>query len=103
GNQRKSLNTLYLILRGNVINPQINAYIQSEKNNSMLVVKNIGDCVLEFNVLFNGKVMNENKITIFPTQQINLDFGRIVQSTGFSIEYNAYKDKRKYILNLEQR
>lgn len=103
GIQRKSLNTLYLILRGNVVNPQIKAYIQTENNNSMLVVENIGDCVLEFNVLFNGKVINENKITIFPTQRINLDFGRIVQSTGFSIEYNAYKDQRKYILNLEQR
>lgn len=102
-NQRKSLNTLYLILRGNVVNPQIKAYIQTENNNSMLVVENIGDCVLEFNVLFNGKVINENKITIFPGQRINLDFGRTVQSTGFSIEYNMYKDQRKYISDLEQR
>ncbi len=103
GKERLSSNFLYIVLRGDNISPYLNASLENINNQSVLVVKNAGDCIIEFNVFYSGKIVNDNPIKIFPSQTINLEFGRIVQSSNVSIEYNPYGEYKKFkIENLAQ-
>ena len=99
GNKRKTTNNLYVILRGNSIAPNLEAKMVNTNSSTILQVTNVGDCLVEFNILQNGKILNESPIIIFPGQTINFDFERFVQSVGFTIEYNAYRETKKFVID----
>ncbi|MGC9771109.1 hypothetical protein SAMN04488510_10410 [Fervidobacterium changbaicum] len=87
----------YVVLRGKVINPSLNATVSSSQASSVLIVQNTGDCILEFNVVYNNQMLNEKPLVIFPSQVINLDFGRVIRTSILKIEYSAYGEQKKYI------
>jgi len=91
----KIVSPAYIVLRGNSVSPSLKASLDSSRTTSILTVLNDGDCVLQFNVLYNNQVLNENPMTIFPGQTINLDFGRIVRSNLLKIEYSPYGEENK--------
>ncbi|WP_448376891.1 hypothetical protein [Fervidobacterium sp.] len=88
----------YVVLRGNSINPSLKAVLNSSQTSSTLSVVNDGDCVVEFNVLYNNQRINENPLIIFPGQTINLDFGKVIRSALLKIEYKAYGEEKRKIL-----
>jgi len=99
GSKKKTINNLFLVLRGNSITPNLEAKMINKSSSTVLQVTNTGDCLLEFNILQNGKILNESQLVIFPGQTMNFDFERFVQSTGFSVEYNVYKETKKFIID----
>ncbi|MGC8820658.1 MAG: hypothetical protein ACP5PP_06130 [Fervidobacterium sp.] len=98
GNQRSAVNNLLIVFRGNTVRPNIEAQLKNDKNQSILVVRNSGDCILEFNVIYQGNTVNDSPLRIFPGQTINLELGRIVQSSNLAIEYNVYGEREKFKL-----
>lgn len=98
GNKKKTMNNLFIVLRGNSITPSLEAKMINTSSSTVLQVTNTGNCLVEFNILQNGKVLNESQFIIFPGQTMNFDFERFVQSTGFTVEYNAYKETKKFVI-----
>lgn len=99
GNKKKTINNLFLVLRGNSVTPNLEAKMINTDSSTVLQITNTGDCLIEFNILQNGKVINEGQLIIFPGQTMNFDFGRFVQSIGFAVEYSAYKETKKFVID----
>jgi hypothetical protein len=99
GRNIRNVSPSYVVLRGKSITPSLKASLNSSQTNSILSVQNTGDCLLQFNVLYNNRMLNETPITIFPGQTINLDFERVVRGNLLKIEYFPYGDQKKYIFD----
>jgi hypothetical protein len=99
GRNIRNVSPSYVVLRGKSITPSLKASLNSSQTNSILSVQNTGDCLLQFNVLYNNRMLNETPITIFPGQSINLDFERFVRGNLLKIEYFPYGDQKKYIFD----
>ncbi|WP_448378740.1 hypothetical protein [Fervidobacterium sp.] len=99
GRNIRNVSPSYVVLRGKSLNPSLKASLNTSQTNSILSVQNTGDCLLQFNVLYNNRILNETPITIFPGQTINLDFERVVRGNLLKIEYFPYGDQKKYIFD----
>jgi len=99
GRNIRNVSPSYVVLRGKSITPSLKASLNSSQTNSILSVQNTGDCLLQFNVVYSNRMLNEIPITIFPGQTINLDFEKLVRGNLLKIEYFPYGDQKKYIFD----
>jgi hypothetical protein len=99
GRNIRNVSPSYVVLRGKSITPSLKASLNSSQRNSILSVQNTGDCLLQFNVFYNNRMLNETPITIFPGQTINLDFGNVVKGNLLKVEYFPYGEEKKYIFD----